>query len=73
MSDILSQIKPKIASIISEDSFKTWIEPLSFIDLQNSNCRIGVPNAFFRDWVSENFESIMVTLLKDVTKAGYKD
>jgi len=68
MSDILSQIKPKIASIISEDSFKTWIEPLSFIDLQNSSCRIGVPNAFFRDWVSENFESIILTLLKDVTK-----
>jgi chromosomal replication initiator protein len=68
MSDILSQIKPKIASLVSEDSFKTWIEPLSFIDLQNSSCRIGVPNAFFRDWVSENFESIILTLLKDVTK-----
>jgi chromosomal replication initiator protein len=68
MSDILSQIKPKIASIVSEDSFKTWIEPLSFIDLQNSSCRIGVPNAFFRDWVSENFGSIILTLLKDVTK-----
>ena len=68
MSDILSQIKPKIASIVSEDSFKTWIEPLSFIDLQNSSCRIGVPNAFFRDWVSENFGSIILTLLRDVTK-----
>jgi len=68
MSDILSEIKPKIASIISEDSFKTWIEPLSFIDLQNHNCRIAVPNAFFRDWVSENFGSIILTLLKDVTR-----
>jgi chromosomal replication initiator protein len=67
MSDILSEIKPKIASIVSEDSFKTWIEPLSFIDLTNRNCRIGVPNAFFRDWVSENFEPIIVTLLKDAT------
>ncbi len=72
MSDILSQIKPKIASIVSEDSFRTWIEPLSFIDLQDSKCRLGVPNAFFRDWVSENFESIIVTLLKDVTKEDIK-
>ncbi len=72
MPDILSQIKPKIASIVSEDSFKTWIEPLAFIELQNSTCRIGVPNAFFRDWVSENFESIIVTLLKDVTKEDIK-
>ncbi|MBP7527933.1 MAG: chromosomal replication initiator protein DnaA [Syntrophorhabdaceae bacterium] len=72
MPDILSQIKPKIASIVSEDSFKTWIEPLSFIDLQNDNCRIAVPNAFFRDWVAENFESIIVALLKDVTKENVK-
>ncbi|NLT24489.1 MAG: chromosomal replication initiator protein DnaA [Syntrophorhabdus sp.] len=72
MSDILSEIKPKIASIVSEDSFKTWIEPLSFIDLTNHNCRIGVPNAFFRDWVSENFEPIIVTLLKDVTNEDVK-
>ncbi len=72
MSDILSQIKPKIASIVSEDSFKTWIEPLSFIDYNDSNCRIGVPNAFFRDWVSENFGSIITTLLKDVTKQDVK-
>ncbi len=72
MSDILSQIKPKIASIVSEDSFKTWIEPLNFIGLEDSNCRIGVPNAFFRDWVTENFESIILTLLRDITKENIK-
>lgn len=72
MSDILSQIKPKIASLVSEDSFKTWIEPLTFIDLQNSTCRVGVPNAFFRDWVAENFGSIIVTLLRDAIKEDVK-
>lgn len=72
MSDILTQIKPKIASIISEDSFKTWIEPLSFIDLRDKSCFIGVPNAFFREWVSQNFGSIISTLLKDVLKEDVK-
>ncbi|HOW56143.1 MAG TPA: chromosomal replication initiator protein DnaA [Syntrophorhabdaceae bacterium] len=72
MSDILTQIKPKIASIISEDSFKTWIEPLSFIDLKDKSCFIGVPNAFFREWVSENFGSIISTLLKDALKEDVK-
>lgn len=72
MSDILSQIKPKIASIISEDSFKTWIEPLSFIDLKDKSCFIGVPNAFFRDWVSQNFGSMISTLLRDTLKEDVK-
>jgi chromosomal replication initiator protein len=67
MLDILSQIKPKIASIVSEDSYKTWIEPLRFFDYKNKTCSIVVPNAFFRDWVSENFEHLFISLLSDVT------
>ncbi len=68
MLDILSQIKPKLATIISEDNYKTWIEPLSFHNYDNKVCSIIVPNAFFRDWVIKNFDSILVTLLKDTTK-----
>jgi chromosomal replication initiator protein len=68
MSDILSLIKPKIASIINEDSYKTWIEPIKYIDYRDGKCYVSVPNTFFRDWVIENFEPIIVTLIKDITK-----
>jgi chromosomal replication initiator protein len=67
MLDILSQIKPKIASVLSEDSYKTWIEPLKFLGYKDNICSIVVPNSFFRDWISENFESMVISLLKDVT------
>lgn len=67
MLDILSQIKPKIAGVVSEDSYKTWIEPLKFLGYKDNTCSIIVPNAFFRDWVAENFEPMVISLLKDVT------
>ncbi len=72
MLDILSQIKPKIASVVGEDSYKTWIEPLRFLEYKNNTCSIIVPNAFFRDWVVENFEPVVVSLLKDVTGESVK-
>jgi chromosomal replication initiator protein len=72
MFDILSQIKPKIAGIINEDSYKTWIEPLRFIDYKDGKCSVSVPNTFFRDWVVENFEPILVALLKDIAKENVK-
>ena len=72
MLDILTQIKPKIASVISEDSYKTWIEPLKFLEFKNNTCVVVVPNAFFKDWVAENFESIMIALMKDITKENLK-
>jgi chromosomal replication initiator protein len=72
MLDILSQIKPKIASVVGEDSYKTWIEPLKFLGYKDNTCSIVVPNAFFRDWVAENFESMFISLLKDVTGESVK-
>jgi len=72
MDDIISQIKPKLASIISEDSYKTWIEPIQFSEYKDRKCVIVVPNTFFRDWVVENFEPILVSLIKDVTKEDSK-
>jgi chromosomal replication initiator protein len=72
MADILSQIKPKIANIINEDSYRTWIEPMQFLDYKEGRCFIVVPNAFFRDWVSENFEPLLLTLLKDATQDSVK-
>ncbi|NLW36620.1 MAG: chromosomal replication initiator protein DnaA, partial [Syntrophorhabdus aromaticivorans] len=64
MSNILAQIKPKIAGIISEDSYKTWIEPIEFVEYEDNKCVLMVPNAFFRDWVIENFEAVLLALLK---------
>ncbi|MBA4416812.1 MAG: chromosomal replication initiator protein DnaA [Syntrophus sp. (in: bacteria)] len=72
MDDIFSLIKPKIASIINEDSYKTWIEPIQFADYRDGKCFIVVPNTFFRDWIIENFEQILTTLIKDVTKSDTK-
>jgi chromosomal replication initiator protein len=72
MLDILSQIKPKIASVVGEDSYKTWVEPLKFLGYKDNICSIVVPNAFFRDWVVENFESMFISLLRDVTGESVK-
>ncbi|HVN96001.1 MAG TPA: chromosomal replication initiator protein DnaA [Syntrophorhabdaceae bacterium] len=72
MLDILSQIKPKIATVISEDSYKTWIEPLTLLDYKNNTCFVVVPNAFFKDWIVENFEPLLLTLLKDTASQSVK-
>lgn len=72
MVDILAQIKPKFAKIISEDSYKTWIDPIEFVEYNNGSCVLMVPNAFFRDWIIQHFEAVLLTLIKDITKADIK-
>jgi chromosomal replication initiator protein len=72
MDDILAQIKPKITKIISEESYNTWIEPIEFVEYTDDKCVLMVPNAFFRDWVAQHFEPILITLMKEVTNADNK-
>jgi chromosomal replication initiator protein len=58
MNIVCSQIKDYLAKSVSDDNFRTWIEPIKFLQYANGICTIVVPNAFFRDWIVENFEDL---------------
>lgn len=66
MDEICTQIKSKLALVVNEDNFKTWIEPIKFLEYRDGKCFVLVPNAFFRDWIIENFEPLLKALLKDL-------
>ena len=67
MDDVCTQIKIRLAQMVSEDNFKTWIDPVKFLNYKDGLCSVVVPNAFFRDWIIENFEPLFKTLLKEAT------
>ena len=68
MDDVCTQIKLRLAQTVSEDNFKTWIEPINFLTYKNGLCSVVVPNTFFRDWIIENFESLFKSLLREATQ-----
>jgi len=72
MDTVCSEIKSRLARVVSEDNFRTWIEPIRFLSYHDGVCSLVVPNAFFRDWVVENFEPLFKNLLKDLTKEETK-
>jgi chromosomal replication initiator protein len=67
MDTVCSQIKPRLAHVVSEDNFRTWIDPIKFLNYSEGVCSIVVPNVFFRDWIIENFEPLLRTLLNELT------
>lgn len=67
MDTICSQIKPRLAQSVTEDNYKTWIDPIKFLACNEGVCSVVVPNVFFRDWIIENFESLFKTLLFELS------
>lgn len=40
----------------SEQNFNTWLKPVSFKNIDNTNINIAVNNKFFLDWIRENYK-----------------
>ncbi len=72
MDTVCSQIKPRLAKLVSEDNFRTWIDPIRFLDCSDGVCSVVIPNTFFRDWIVDNFEPLLKTLLKELTNGDVK-
>lgn len=53
-----------IRGAISEQSFKTWFEPVRAIRLDDGVLTIQVPNKFFYEWIEEHYLDILKKSIK---------
>ena len=59
--DVLARVEGKV----NRHSFATWFRPTSFLSLDGSTLRIGVPNAQFREWLSKNYLGVLQEALAE--------
>ncbi len=67
----INKIWQKILEIISqkmgESTFELWFSPIKLLDIKNSEVFIEVPNRFFKDWIEDNFPSIISDSFYQIT------
>ncbi|HHT9146538.1 MAG TPA: chromosomal replication initiator protein DnaA [Candidatus Wunengus sp. YC61] len=51
---------------ISPQNFDTWIKPIKIASVSGNDISLSVPNKFFRDWIIENYLSIIKNSLSSV-------
>jgi chromosomal replication initiator protein len=55
---------------LSEQSFKTWIEPARFKKIENNVLSLEIPDKFYGDWLKEHYQDIIRGAVSEV--AGFK-
>ena len=56
---VWSSVLNIIRDNISEQSFKTWFEPILPVELQNNVLTIQVPSQFFYEWLEEHYVGLL--------------
>jgi chromosomal replication initiator protein len=44
---------------VSQQNFDTWIRPIQILSLDGNHLHLSVPNKFFKDWLLENYHSMI--------------
>ena len=44
---------------VSQQNFETWIRPIKIHAVEENNIYLAVPNKFFKDWLVENYISVI--------------
>ncbi|MDA8125014.1 MAG: chromosomal replication initiator protein DnaA [Deltaproteobacteria bacterium] len=57
---------------VSQQNFETWIRPIRIDALEGDHATLAVPNRFFRDWLVENFLSLIREAMKSVAGVNYE-
>lgn len=57
---------------ISQQNFETWIRPMTIVSIEGNNIHFSVPNKFFKDWITENYLSVISDSLNAVTNVDFK-
>ena len=59
MEAIWSESTKIIKEKVSKQNFDTWIKPIKIVSLEESRAGLSVPNKFFRDWLVENYFTVI--------------
>jgi chromosomal replication initiator protein len=72
VEEIWQNVLQAIRDRVDETKYSTWFEPLKPLSIRGEMLRIAVPNKFTRAWLMENYQSLLVDTLRQLTGVPYQ-
>jgi len=71
MKEIWNKVLSDVGEKISQKAFDIWLKPIRLSNLSESQIELEVPNKFFKDWISENYQNLIRDSLFHLTSQQY--
>jgi chromosomal replication initiator protein len=60
------QLQNELSKKISSEKYKTWIEPLNFVEINSENLILSTDSSFYIDWIPDQFGHIIEETVKEL-------
>lgn len=60
-----SKVQASLAKELSEQSYKTWLEPVRCLGFDNSSLTIGVPDQYYGQWLKNHYENLILSAVEE--------
>lgn len=59
------KIKLFLSRELSEQSFKTWFEPVICVNFSDTELVLGVPDHYFGQWLKDHYHELLISCVRD--------
>ncbi len=66
MESVWDKATKIIQEKVSKQNFDTWIKPIKIVSMEDKRVQLSVPNKFFKDWLMDNYLSMIKNSLHSV-------
>jgi len=66
MESVWDKATKIIQEKVSKQNFDTWIKPIKIVAMEDNCVQLAVPNKFFKDWLMDNYLSLIKNSLHSV-------
>ena len=71
-SELWVSVTSKIKTIVTEQAYATWFEPIRPIAIENHSLTLEVPSKFYYEWIDSHYGTILLDKLKEITGESLK-
>ncbi|HET58684.1 MAG TPA: chromosomal replication initiator protein DnaA [Deltaproteobacteria bacterium] len=70
LETIWSESTKIIKDNVTNQNFETWIKPIKIQSIEDNTVTLSVPNKFFRDWIVDNYYSLICDAVSSVASTS---
>jgi len=71
-SELWNNLTSSIKTLVSEQAYATWFEPIKPVALENESITLEVPSKFYYEWIDSHYGSMLLKKLKELTGENVK-